>query len=188
MTDLNFAIETDPKDATVHALFEQQAQKTPNQIAVEYSGETLTYKALNDKADELADCLREQKISPNDVVALFIEKSARIVIGVLGILKSGAAYMPIDPNDPPQRVEFMLSDSNARVIVTEAGLVHRFKGFEGPCLFIDDVNEVANVPDIQTSVVARQRIWRTSSTRQGQRVNPKVSQSSTVALFISFFR
>jgi amino acid adenylation domain-containing protein len=155
MTVQSQPIESAPSKMTVHNLFEQQARKTPNQTAMEYGGETLSYQSLDSKADELANRLRAQGVGPDSVVALCVKRSTRMVIGVLGIMKSGAAYLPIDHKDPQQRVEFMLHDSASRIIVTETGLAHRFRGFNGPCLLIDERNEDVGTIDLQTSIPAR---------------------------------
>ena len=134
---------------TVHGLFERQAQKTPNRIAVEYRGETLSYETLNNQAEELADRLREQGVAPDCVVGLCVERSVRMVIGALGIMKSGAAYLPMEHNDPQQRLEFMLRDAGTSIVVSETRYKHQFHRFESRCLLIEEPNEpTRNTPSI----------------------------------------
>jgi amino acid adenylation domain-containing protein len=155
MTITNQPVESFPREVTVHNLFEQQARKTPSRIAVEYRGETISYESLNNKAEELAHRLRAQGVAPDCVVGLCVERSIRMVIGVLGILKSGAAYLPIEHKDPQQRMEFMLHDSGAQIIVSESGLGRQFNWFKGLCLFIDEPNESLGSADTQASIPAR---------------------------------
>lgn len=154
MTIKNPPVESFPRELTVHNLFERQASQTPSRIAVEYCGETISYESLNSKAEELADRLRAQGVVPDCVVGLCVERSIRMVIGVLGILKSGAAYLPIEHKDPQQRMEFMLRDSAVQIIVSETGLGRQFDWFEGSCLFIDKRNESLGSADPQTSIPA----------------------------------
>lgn len=129
MTAQNRFVECYPIEMTVHSLFEQQVRKTPEQIAAEYCGETISYEGLNNKAEKLADRLRAQGVAPDCVIGLCVERSIRMIIGVLGIMKSGAAYLPINPQDPRQRVEFMLKDSAVLVLVSEKGIHRRFDWF-----------------------------------------------------------
>ena len=154
MTVKNPSVESFPRELTVHNLFERQARKTPSRIAVEYRGETISYESLNNKAEELADRLRTQGVAPDCVVGLCVERGIRMVIGVLGILKSGAAYLPIEHKDPKQRMEFMLHDSAVQIIVSETGLGRQFDWFEGSCLFIDKRNEDVGIADPQASIPA----------------------------------
>jgi amino acid adenylation domain-containing protein len=139
---------------TVHGLFERQAQKTPSRIAVEYCGETISYESLNHQAKELADRLKAQGVTPDCVVGLCVERSIRMVIGVLGIMKSGAAYLPMEHNDPQQRLEFMLGDAGARIVVSETRYRHQFHRFEGLCLLIDERHEPLGTTDPKTSIPA----------------------------------
>jgi len=155
MTAQNHPVDSYPSEVSVHNLFEEQARKTPNRIAVEYRGETISYESLNNKAEELAKRLRAQGVAPDCVVGLCVERSIRMVSGVLGILKSGAAYLPIEHKDPQQRVEFMLRDSAARIIVSETGLGPQFDWFKGSCLFIDERNESLSSADTHASIPSR---------------------------------
>jgi len=107
-----------PKDKTVHGLFEEQAEKTPDNIAVVYEERYLTYKELNEKANQLARLLQEKGVTHGDLVAIMVEKSLDIVIGILGILKAGGAYLPIDPEYPQNRILSMLNDSNVKLLLT----------------------------------------------------------------------
>lgn len=104
--------------ATAHGLFELQAHLTPTAPALEYEGHSLTYQQLNEGADLMADLLRDQGIGPGDIVAIFLPRSVELVIAVLAVMKSGAAYLPIDAGYPLERVRMLLEDSRAALLLT----------------------------------------------------------------------
>ncbi|MGV2915534.1 non-ribosomal peptide synthetase [Streptomyces alfalfae] len=108
--------------ATLHALFEQHAKRDPDRPAVIASEQTLTYGQLNTQANRLAWRLRNQGVGPGTLVGICVERSAAMIVGLLGILKAGGAYVPIDPGYPADRVEFMLKDSAAPVLVSQQRL------------------------------------------------------------------
>jgi amino acid adenylation domain-containing protein len=111
-----------PLDATLHGLFEAEAARVPNSVAVVARGERLTYADLNERADQLAGYLSARGVAPGDVVGICVERAPEMVVGLLGILKSGAAYLPLDPSHPSARLAMMLRDSEARLILTQARL------------------------------------------------------------------
>ncbi len=113
---------------TVHELFACQAERTPDRIALVGAGlyvrpegvvQHLGYNELNQGSDRLAFVLREKGVLPDSIVGIMMERSLEMIIGVLGILKAGGAYLPIDPDYPRERIDYMLKDSNARVLVSE---------------------------------------------------------------------
>jgi len=112
-----------PDDACVHQLFERQAELTPSNIAVVFGGQQLTYAQLNARANQLAHRLAALGVGPEVLVAICMERSLEMVIGLLGILKAGAAYVPLDPAYPKDRLSFMLKDTRAPVLLTEERLV-----------------------------------------------------------------
>jgi amino acid adenylation domain-containing protein len=103
---------------TLPDLFEEQVSKTPEELALTYDGEELTYKKLNEQANQLAQYLLKQGIKQGQLVPVCIERSTAMIIGVLAILKAGGVYVPIDPEYPSQRIKFMLEDSAADLIVS----------------------------------------------------------------------
>ncbi len=107
-----------PDSATVAALFEAQAARTPQAVAVSGPPVELTYRTLDDHASRLACLLRARSIGPGDIVAVALPRSAELVVTLLGILKSGAAYLPLDTSYPPERTAFLLADSGARLLLT----------------------------------------------------------------------
>ncbi|QLE40068.1 amino acid adenylation domain-containing protein [Nostoc sp. C052] len=113
-----------PQDQTLVTLFEQQVAQTPDNIAVVFENQSLSYQELNQKANQLAYSLlelqTEQQSPDNPLIAICVERSLSMVIGLFGILKAGGAYVPIDPNYPQERIRFMLEDCGARVLLTHS--------------------------------------------------------------------
>ncbi len=107
----------------VHHLFEMQASATPDAVAVVFEEEVLTYHELNVRANRLAYHLRSRDVGPDTLVGLCVERSLEMCIGVLGILKAGAAYVPLDPTLPSQRLAYLISNAECAVIVTQNGLL-----------------------------------------------------------------
>ena len=108
-----------PKDKTIVQLFEEQVEKTPDNIAVVFENQKLTYKELNEKANSLAHYLRETKrIERNNIVGIMVNRSLEMIISILAVLKSGACYIPIDPEYPQERIEYMLKDSKSKLLLT----------------------------------------------------------------------
>jgi natural product biosynthesis luciferase-like monooxygenase protein len=116
-----------PSDCCIHELFEQQVALHPDAIAVAFADRQLTYRELNERANQLAHYLRLQGVGADVVVGLHIERSLEMMVGLLGIHKAGGAYVPLDPDFPQDRIAFMLQDSQAPVIVTQQRLVGNLK-------------------------------------------------------------
>src|SRR5690554_6130406 len=100
-----------PLNKTVVDFFEKQAMRTPENIAVEFQGEVFSYRDLDGRANQLANYLRNKGIGEGKIVALQLDRSPKLIISLLAILKTGAAYMPVDPSYPADRVEYMIADS-----------------------------------------------------------------------------
>ncbi|AUT02776.1 non-ribosomal peptide synthetase [Nostoc sp. CENA543] len=134
-----------PQDKTLVDLFEEQVAKNPDNLAVVFESESLTYQQLNQKAEQLADYLIENyQIQPDTLIGISVERSLEMIIGVLGILKAGGAYVPIDPNYPQERIRFMLEDSGISVLLTQSFLVDKLHldSLENPVevVYLDDVS------------------------------------------------
>lgn len=112
-----------PRDKTIYQLFEEQVEKTPEAFAATFEQEQVTYRELNEKANQLARVLRTKGVGPNQIVGLMAERSLETVIGILGIIKAGGAYLPIDPEYPDERIEYMLQNSKATLCLTQKSLV-----------------------------------------------------------------
>ena len=127
-----------PGDACVHDLFEEQVSRTPDSIAVVCEARELTYRDLSARSNQLADRLRGLGIRTGSLVALCVDRSSEMLVGLLAILKAGAAYLPLDPQFPKQRLAFMLADSGAGVLVTEGSLEQIFDSVTLPIVRLDD--------------------------------------------------
>ena len=116
-----------PLDAgsTLPARFGEQAARTPDAIALTCDGESLSYRALDERANQLAHHLLVQGVAPGTIVGLCVDRSIDMLVGLLGILKAGAAYLPLDPAYPPDRLEYMLTDAGVRHLVAQSALVRR---------------------------------------------------------------
>ena len=110
---------------TLPALFAEQAARTPDAVAVLFEERRLSYAELDAHANQLAHHLRGLGVGPESIVGLLVERSAEMLIGLLGILKAGAAYLPLDPDYPAERLGFMLEDAGAAVLVTQQRLPER---------------------------------------------------------------
>ncbi|HJT73674.1 MAG TPA: amino acid adenylation domain-containing protein, partial [Chitinophaga sp.] len=107
-----------PREKTIVQLFEEQAALTPDNIAVAFKDVTLTYRELNEQANRLGDYLCSNYwIRPDDLVGIKLERSEKMIVAIMGILKSGGAYVPIDPAYPQDRIDFMLLDSGCKVVI-----------------------------------------------------------------------
>lgn len=107
-----------PQGKRVHELFEEQVEQNPDGVAVVSEDHELSYRELNERANQFAHCLLDSGIKPETLVAVCVERSPELVVGLLGILKAGGTYLPLNVEDPPQRLEFILNEAQADVIVT----------------------------------------------------------------------
>ncbi|WNG57427.1 amino acid adenylation domain-containing protein [Archangium gephyra] len=120
LVDWNATARERAPEGTVAGLFEAQAARTPDAPAVTFEGRSLSYRELDARADELARALRGLGVGPDARVGLCVGRSAEAIVGLLGVLKAGAAYVPLDPALPRERLAYMLEDSGAEVLVTES--------------------------------------------------------------------
>jgi amino acid adenylation domain-containing protein len=116
-----------PKEKTLHRLVEEQVKKTPDNAGIVFKDMTLTYRELDEKANQLACWLQERGAVPDTIVGIMVERSIEMIIGVLGILKAGGAYLPIDPDYPEERIKYMLKDSKAKVLLAAPDLAPAFE-------------------------------------------------------------
>ncbi len=122
LTDFNNTAAEYPKEKCVHTLFEEQVENNPEKTAVIACDRELTYQELNEQANRIAHSLIEQGIRPGDIVAFMLPRKSYLLSAMFGILKSGAAYMPIDPDYPQDRIDYLLSDSDAKLCITEENI------------------------------------------------------------------
>jgi aspartate racemase len=114
-----------PKDKCIHELFEEQVERSPDAVAVVFEDQQLSYRELNQQANQVAHYLRRLGVGPETLVGVCMERSLEMIIGLLGILKAGGAYVPLDPDYPKERLVFMLKDTQARVLLTQERLVEK---------------------------------------------------------------
>ncbi|HYH78631.1 MAG TPA: amino acid adenylation domain-containing protein, partial [Longimicrobium sp.] len=126
-----------PSTACIHQLFEAQAARTPDDAAVEFGWELLTYAELNARANRLAHFLAARGVGPDVRVALCAERGLEMVVGLLAVLKAGGAYVPLDPAYPEDRLRYMLADSRPALLLTQSSLAERFAESDLPVLALD---------------------------------------------------
>ncbi|MDP1574956.1 MAG: amino acid adenylation domain-containing protein [Coxiellaceae bacterium] len=157
--DWNEAITDYPREKTIQSLFEVQAQKTPNNIALVFENAQLTYRELDEKSNQLAHFIRahyQQALHPETLIGLCVERSFDSIIGILGILKSGAAYVPIDPSYPKERIDYIIHDTECQLILTQKKLRRLLTNFsEKNLIFLDENpyqhNNIESLPNINAS-------------------------------------
>ena len=115
------------KDKCVHELFAEHVKKTPNKTALIFENNILTYQELDQKSTMLAIHLQSLGVKPDDLIGICTERSLEMIVGILGVLKSGGAFVPLDPENPEDRLEYMLSDSKVNILLTQNKLKHRIK-------------------------------------------------------------
>ena len=137
---------------TLPELFAAQVDKTPDAIAVVFEEQSLSYAQLDAHSNRLAHHLRELGVGPETVVGLCVERSLEMVVGLLGILKAGGTYLPLDPSYPQERLAFMLADAQAPVLLTQAALVERLPAQAATIVRLDvDAPAIAQQPTIAPS-------------------------------------
>lgn len=132
-----------------HHIFEAQAARTPAAIALVSGQETFTYIELNQRANRLARILKELGVRSNTLVGLCVERSAEMVIGILGILKAGAAYVPLDPGYPSERLQFMLTDTQIPLLLTQSGLVPALPPSSARLVCLDQLHDFNRLDSTQ---------------------------------------
>jgi fengycin family lipopeptide synthetase D len=125
--DFNNTEEEYPREKTFHELFEEQVEKYPGAAALICENHHMTYGALDQRANRLARQLRVRGAAFESIVGLMVNRSLEMIIGIIGILKAGAAYLPIDPYYPPERIKYMLKNSGAGLLLTRGELLVRFE-------------------------------------------------------------
>lgn len=155
---------------TVHGAFEAQVAKTPSAIAIVCRGQQLTYAELNARANTLARRLGAQGVVPDSLVGIFTNRSVEMIVGMLAILKAGGAYVPLDPSYPPERVAYILEDSNAAVVLTQTTLLATLPVTPAKIVLIDagpgtDLpRDEGNLPGVATASNLAYTIYTSGST------------------------
>lgn len=123
-----------PKDKTIHELFEEQVNRTPGNIAVEWKEEKITYELLNNKANQLAALLRERGVKKNGIIAILLPKSPALIVSILGVLKAGGCYLPMDSDLPAVRIREIIMNSQCNLVISNAIYNSHLLNLQGPNL------------------------------------------------------
>ena len=126
-----------PLDTRVHHLFEAQVVRTPEAIAAEFQGEQLTYRELNHRANQLAHYLQKQSVGPEVLVGICVERRLEMLVSMLGVLKAGGGYVPLDPKYPRERTAFMIEDAGLSLVLTDQSLNNDIPAGKARLLCID---------------------------------------------------
>ncbi|MEG5056961.1 amino acid adenylation domain-containing protein [Microcoleus sp. A2-C5] len=137
LVEWNQTQKDESQDLCLHQLIAQQAEVTPDKIAVSFEGQTLTYEELHQRSNQLANYLQQRGVKPDDLVGICVDRSLEMLVGLLGVLKAGGAYVPIDPNYPDDRVEYMIENSQAKVLLTQQQLVKSLPTEESLVICLD---------------------------------------------------
>ncbi|MEU0678185.1 amino acid adenylation domain-containing protein, partial [Streptomyces sp. NPDC006172] len=136
--------ESEPVTGLAHELFEARVAKTPDAVAVVAGDVSLTYAEVNERANRLAHVLRGAGVGPEDLVGVHLERGAELIPTLLGVLKSGAGYLPLDPANPVDRLGFVIEDAGARVVITTSALLPALSAVHaGDVVALDDAETVA---------------------------------------------
>jgi amino acid adenylation domain-containing protein len=144
----NTAVAFSQGDRTLPDLFEQQARRTPDDVAVIFEQQQMTYSQLNCRANQLAHHLKELGVGPDVLVGLFVDRSANMLVALLGVLKAGGAYVPLDPIFPQDRLAYMVEDSGMTVLITHHDLREKLPTRRARIVYLDtDWQEMAKQPE-----------------------------------------
>jgi len=176
-----------PESETLHALFQHHVAKAPDSVAVIFGGESLTYADLNRRANRLAHLLLRSMDSPSTIVGLYLERSLETIVAIVAALKTGAAYLPLDADDPPERVQAILNDASARILVTQGALARRLSEPTQRIILLDDTSAAlegcsSENPDVSVDPVQPAYIIYTSGST-GQPKGVIVSHQNITRLF-----
>lgn len=175
-----------PRGKCIHELFEAEAERSPDAVAVVFQDKQLTYRELNRRANQLARYLQKRGVGPEVLVGICMERSLDTVVGLLGILKAGGAYLPLDPAYPKERIAFMLEDTKAQVLLSQQSLLANLPESKAQVIRLDsdwetiaadgDGNPVPTVTEANLAYV----IYTSGST--GQPKGVAIAHRSTVTL------
>lgn len=144
----------DVKLASFHQLFAEVAERFPQHVALYYQGQTMTYEELNARSNQLAHYLMAEGLQKGSFVAISLDRSFEMIIAVLGVLKAGGAYIPLDPTYPKQRLSFMLEDSKAPLLLTKRKLLDQIPTNEAKVICIDDcLEKVQQLPKTEPEIL-----------------------------------
>lgn len=153
-----------PRSECVHQIFEAQVARTPDAVAIQYGNETITYRELNARSNQLAHYLQKQKVSAHTLVGVYLDRSIDMVVALLAVLKAGAAYVPLDLSYPRDRLAFMVADTEMPVILT-------------------DTKRLGELPDTGTPAICLDRTWKEIE-REPRQLPPNLATADSTAYLI----
>ena len=164
LIELNDTAVDYPREKTIHQLFEEQVKKTPYNTAIVYEEISLSYRALNERANQLARFIRTQYqdetgdvLNPDILIPLCLERSLEMIIAILAVLKAGAAYVPIDPELPMKRKEHIIKDTKARLVLTHSALEDELPSSVINVICVDELEVYAQLQssNLETKMTSR---------------------------------
>ncbi len=167
------ATESDyARDANIPDLFDAQARSNPDNVAVKFGDSTLTYRELKRNSDHAAQKLIGLGIKRGELVGLYMERCLELPMALLGILKAGAAFVPLDPGYPPERLSFLLSDSGARAIVTTSRHQHQLPGFGAQLVILDNDDVLASTGETGVNGATSEAVTTIKTAKPDWRISP----------------
>ncbi|MDH5597132.1 MAG: amino acid adenylation domain-containing protein [Candidatus Peregrinibacteria bacterium] len=140
-----------PKELCLHELIELQVERNPERLAVNFEEQSLTYRELNERSNQLAHFLMNQGVKPGTKVGVLLDRDENMLVGLLGILKAGGAYVPLDPSYPLARIEYMIKDSGAPILLTAHHLLASIPHSDSQIICLDlDWQEIEQMPETNT--------------------------------------
>ncbi len=133
--------KTPAQNICIHKVFEEQAAKTPQAPAVVFENKIITYRQLNEASNRLAACLTEQGAGPETIAAIGMERSPQMITALLAVLKTGSAFLPVDIHNPQDRVDFILADTSAPLLLTNTTSADLFSSYNGTIILLDDIED-----------------------------------------------
>jgi amino acid adenylation domain-containing protein/non-ribosomal peptide synthase protein (TIGR01720 family) len=162
LTEWNAHTINYPETQCIHQLITTQAIENPDKVAVVFASQQLTYKELNQRANQLAHYLQDLGVQPDTVVGICLERSLEMIVGILGILKAGGAYVPIDPSYPIDRISFILTDAQIRILLTQEHIESELPTYWGQVICLDsEWEEIAeeSTDDPHSNVTANNLVY-----------------------------
>ncbi|OPZ94372.1 MAG: Linear gramicidin synthase subunit D [Firmicutes bacterium ADurb.Bin419] len=149
LDELNDTDTQYPKGKCIHDFFTDQCRKTPDNVAIKFNHETITYRELNEKTNGLARLIRSKGVGRNNIVGMVLERSPYMIIAMISVLKAGGAYLPIDPQYPEDRINYLIEDSGAQIILTTEDLKEKCS-FAEQIICIDSIDEDVDCGDLES--------------------------------------
>ena len=145
-------------DVCVHDLVTRRAAQQPDSVAIVFGAERITYRDLNSRANQIANYLIKHGAGPDVLIGIFARRTPALLAGILGILKAGSAYVPIDPSYPKDRLQYILEDARAPIVLTENSLLGELAGYAGKIICLDaDWDKMSHEPDTNPTTQVNRR-------------------------------